>query len=107
MNKLNELTVLIEKWATDRGLDEADSSKQLNKLGEEFGELCRGFNKRDSEKVIDSIGDMYVVMTILAMQQGIDIRECISAAYYEIKDRKGIMIEGIFVKESDLDENKI
>lgn len=99
---INALTTNIEGWAIDRGLDIADSSKQLNKLGEEFGELCAGLNKGDSTKVIDSIGDMYVVLTILAMQQDTDIRECIDVAYKEIKDRKGKMINGIFVKEEDL-----
>ncbi|WP_067725329.1 MazG-like family protein [Oceanobacillus damuensis] len=103
---LNELTTNIERWAIDRGLDTADSSKQLNKLGEEFGELCSGINKRDSTKTIDAIGDMYVVLTILAMQQDTDIKECIEYAYNEIKDRKGEMVNGLFVKESDLKEVK-
>ncbi|MFP3441018.1 MazG-like family protein, partial [Pantoea sp. SIMBA_133] len=63
---INALTTNIEGWAIDRRLDTADSSKQLNKLGEEFGELCAGINKGNTAKVIDSIGDMYVVLTILA-----------------------------------------
>ena len=101
---LNTLTTKIELWAEERGLDEADSSKQLNKLGEEFGELCAGINKSDSAKTIDSIGDMYVVLTILAMQQDTDIKECIAHAYNEIKNRKGKTVNGMFIKQEDLKE---
>ncbi|OOF47769.1 hypothetical protein BKK54_11375 [Rodentibacter genomosp. 1] len=32
----------------------------------------------------------------------IDIRECVQHAYNQIKDRKGKMIDGVFVKEEDL-----
>lgn len=99
---LNKLTSDIEQWAKDRNLDTADPNKQLLKLGEEFGELCQGQAKGKRDQVKDSIGDMYVVMTILSMQLGIDIRDCIDMAYDEIKDRKGQLVDGVFVKEGDL-----
>ncbi len=91
-------------WAIDKNLDEADPGKQIIKLAEEFGELCEGFNKADNDKVVDSIGDMYVVLTILSMQLDLDIRYCVKLAYNEIKDRKGKMVNGVFVKEADLQE---
>jgi len=43
-----------------------------------------------------------VVMTIYALQRGIDIDDCIEEAYNTIKNRKGKMIDGVFVKEEDL-----
>ena len=98
------LTGLIEEWARDRGLDTADHTKQMLKLAEEFGELAEGLAKDKPEQVEDSIGDMYVVMTILALQLGLDIEDCVQKAYNEIKERKGKMINGVFVKESDLKE---
>ena len=52
--------------------------------------------------VIDALMPIYVVLTILSTQLGIDIEECIALAYDEIKDRKGRMIDGVFVKEADL-----
>jgi NTP pyrophosphatase (non-canonical NTP hydrolase) len=97
-------TELIEHWARNRGLDAADPTKQMLKLAEEFGELAQGMAKDKPDQVKDSIGDMYVVMTILSLQLGLDISECIRDAYNEIKDRKGKMINGVFVKESDLQE---
>lgn len=37
---LQELTDKIRTWGIMRGLDQGDKSRQINKLGEEFGELC-------------------------------------------------------------------
>mgnify|MGYP001354229247 CR=1 FL=1 len=99
---MNRLTDKIEQWATDRDLHTADPSKQVIKLGEEFGELCEGMSKADFDKIVDSIGDMYVVLTILSLQLGIKIDDCVAVAYDEIKDRKGRMVDGVFVKEDDL-----
>ena len=96
------LTKKIEKWAIERNLNTADPAKQTIKLGEEFGELCQGIAKNNIDQVKDSIGDMYVVLTILSMQLGLNIEDCISRAYVEIKDRKGKMVNGVFVKEEDL-----
>ena len=98
------ITELIKKWAKDRGLDKADPKAQIGKLLEELGELANGINKGRQEQIIDSIGDIYVVLTILSMQLGLDVETCIYMAYQEIKDRKGKMINGVFVKEEDLKE---
>lgn len=95
-------TELIKQWAIDRNLHTSDPNKQMLKLVEEFGELGEGMAKGNTPLIIDSLGDMYVVMTILAMQMNIDIEKCIDVAYNEIKDRKGKMIDGVFVKEVDL-----
>lgn len=99
---MNELTERIKAWAVERNLHIADPSKQTLKLGEEFGELCQGIAKGRMDQVIDSIGDMYVVLTILSMQLGLDIKQCVQDAYNEIRNRKGKMINGVFVKAEDL-----
>ena len=99
---MNELIVKIQEWAIDRNLHNADPNKQMLKLGEEFGELCAGMARSDTAETLDALGDMFVVMTILAMQLGYPITECVEAAYDEIKDRKGKMINGVFVKTEDL-----
>ena len=100
---MNELTEKIQQWAVARNLHDADPHKQILKLGEEFGELCAGMARSDTAETLDALGDMFVVMTILAMQLGYPITECVEAAYEEIKDRKGKMINGVFVKEADLE----
>ena len=102
MNLGLDVTDMIEQWAIDRGLHTADPSKQMLKLMEEVGELAEGLAKDNPDAVQDAIGDAYVVLTILSMQLGMDIRQCVKMAYNEIKDRKGRMVNGVFVKESDL-----
>jgi len=99
---LDNLTDLIERWAIDKNLHEAAPEKQMLKLMEEVGELAQGLAKNNQEQVIDSIGDVYVVLTILSMQMRIAIGDCVEQAYEEISDRKGKMVNGVFVKEEDL-----
>ena len=101
---MDELTVKIQQWAVARNLYDADPHKQILKLGEEFGELCQALAKNRKPAMIkDAIGDMYVVLTILALQLDLDIEDCVAMAYDEIKDRTGKMINGVFVKEDDLE----
>ena len=87
----------IIKWAEDKNLaDETNSRNQLIKLFEEAGELCAAELKGDHEKVIDSIGDCLVVLTIYAHSKGLNIDKCITHAWNEIKDRRGKTENGIF-----------
>ena len=91
---------LIRKWADDRNLIEgATPQAQMLKMTEEVGELANGIARGNEDVVKDSIGDCVVVLTILAAQFNMNIEDCIDAAYDEIKDRKGRMVDGIFVKE--------
>lgn len=97
-----DITELIKKWAVDRNVVSGDVKSQMVKLLEEAGELAEGINKNKKDLIVDSIGDVYVVLVILCMQLGLDINDCIKAAYDEIKDRKGKLVNGLFVKEEDL-----
>ena len=90
---------LIRRWATERGLyDGGDTKTQFCKLMEEGGELGRAILKKDQHEFVDAIGDMVVVLTNLAHLGGTTIEECIDSAYNEIKNRKGKMSNGTFVK---------
>lgn len=99
---LNKLTRNIEEWASDRGLDVSDPSKQIIKLIEEAGETCNAYLKNRPDEIVDGIGDMYVVLTILCLQLDIDVRNCVDIAWHEIKDRRGQMVNNVFIKEGDL-----
>ena len=91
---------LIRQWAEDRGLyANGDPKTQALKLVEEVGETCRAILKEDRAEAIDGIGDCVVVLTNLAELMDISIEECIKAAYDEIKNRKGKMANGTYVKE--------
>lgn len=97
---LDVLVPLIVKWAEDRNLIEGSNPQaQMLKLTEEMGELAAGIAKGNLALAEDSLGDMMVVMIILAKQLDLELGKCLYTAYEEIKDRKGRMIEGVFVRE--------
>jgi len=90
---------LIREWASERGLYEnGDPKTQALKLVEEVGETCRAILKEDRAEAIDGIGDCVVVLTNLAELLEMRIEDCIREAYNEIKDRKGKMANGTYVK---------
>ena len=95
--QLNDLTL---QWARDRNLIEgSDPKSQFLKTVSEMGELADAINKGSTEEQIDAIGDVLVTLIIVAEQLGLTLTECLAVAYMEIKDRKGRMINGVFVKE--------
>ena len=90
----------IRQWAEDRGIyAEGNSHTQYVKLMEEAGELAKALLNKDVYEIKDAIGDMVVVLTNLAVLEGVQIENCIDSAYNEIANRKGKMINGTFVKE--------
>ena len=90
----------IREWARDRGIyDSGDVKTQLIKLYEETGELSEAVLKDSKLDIVDAIGDSVVVLTNLATLAGFDIEHCIDAAYGEIRQRTGAMVNGTFVKE--------
>ena len=91
---------LIRDWADERGLYEnGDTKTQALKLVEEVGETCRAILKEDYDEITDGIGDCVVVLTNLAQLHGVMIEYCIDAAYQEIKNRKGKMVNGTYKKD--------
>lgn len=165
---MENLIKQIEQWAEDRNIIKGSKPiDQAMKLFSEFGELADNVGKgRDCR---DDIGDVFVVLTIIAAQYesnfmnavfqnenksedlsrlksikhathvlmshlysfvysvedskfcnpffdlksciqylekvaeltGRTLKECVQIAYDDIKDRKGIMSNGVFIKESD------
>ena len=92
---------LIRSWAKERGIyDKGNSHTQYVKLMEEAGELAEALLKNDKYEIKDAIGDMVVVLTNLAVLEGMQIENCIDSAYNEIANRKGKMKNGTFVKQT-------
>ena len=93
----------IRSWASVRGIyDRGDSKTQYVKLMEEAGELARALLKNDKPEIIDSIGDIAVVLTNLAKLENLNIEDCIDNAYQTISKRTGKMKNGTFVKTESL-----
>jgi NTP pyrophosphatase (non-canonical NTP hydrolase) len=90
----------ILKWAEPKGLlNPQIAPQQFMKLVEEVGELSNAILKDDKAEQIDALGDIQVVLIILAEQLGFDLDTCLECAYNEIKNRKGKTINGSFIKE--------
>ena len=91
----------VKQWHIDRNLiDGASDKDQVCKLIQEVGELSDNVCK--NKDVADDIGDIMVVLINIAERNGLSLEHCLDVAYDDIKDRKGRMIDGIFVKEGDL-----
>jgi NTP pyrophosphatase (non-canonical NTP hydrolase) len=102
---INSIEVLIREWADDRKLNDkagpfgSQSFKQLAKLTEESGEIAEALIKKKIDDLKDGIGDVIVVLIILAYQNNTSIADCLELAYNEIKDRTGKTVDGVFIKE--------
>ena len=91
----------IKKWHHDRNsIEGSDDKSQFAKLIQEAGELSDNICK--GKDIRDDIGDMIVVLINIAERNDISITECVRQAWDDIKDRKGRMVDGVFVKEGDL-----
>jgi NTP pyrophosphatase (non-canonical NTP hydrolase) len=99
---INDLTVRIYAWFDEKGLH--DPAMQFAKLNEEVGEMAHELTRwrKDSEEMKDAIGDVFVTLVGMAHHLDMDLSECINMAYQTIRNRKGKVIEGSFVKEEKM-----
>jgi len=96
----------IAQWHHDRNLIEgATNQSQFMKLISEAGELANNLAK--GKDCRDDIGDMIVVLINIAERNGYTIEECLTQAWDDIKDRKGKMVNGTFVKNTDADYEQL
>ena len=165
-DKLEVLVQSIEQWAEDRNIIKgAKPIDQAMKLFSEHGELSDHVGNNELDKVFDDVGDVFVVLTIIAKQcnlsiynhsdiklkhsglkvdvafltselatiatevhewddestyfpvhalncavarlrsiaeqVGLTLDYCVEQAYNDIKDRKGVLFNGVFIKESN------
>jgi len=114
---MKELIEKVKQWAESRNIIKGSTPiKQHDKLVEEvlelrdaiatdsfFGEIEHTRNKGKISpleyEIKDGIGDSIVCLINLATMYNMEIEDCLAHAYEEIKDRKGKMIDGTFVKE--------
>lgn len=100
------LIYMIRQWHHDRNLiDGATDKDQVCKLIQEVGELSSSVCEGNDIK--DDIGDIIVVLINIAERNNVTIAECLDRAYNDIKDRKGTMVDGIFIKETTMPEDQM
>lgn len=86
-------------WGTARNITAdggATALSQTKKMAEELQEFI---DAKTPEEAEDAVGDMFVVLVQICRLRGILLTDAVESAYNEIKDRKGTMKDGVFVKE--------
>jgi NTP pyrophosphatase (non-canonical NTP hydrolase) len=112
----DELIEAVKAWGNVKGITGPEGKGtllgQLEKTQEELTETrdaaaiwqyLRNHNKpveaaNMRPHLEDGFGDCMVTLILAAEMAGMDIRECLAAAYEEIKHRTGRMVNGQFVK---------
>lgn len=94
---IETLVPSIEAWAEARGITSPQS--QLLKFFEEGGELASALLKNKEEEEKDAVGDVLVTLIIYCKLRNINLAECLSLAWEQIKNRTGKTQGGIFVKD--------
>ena len=110
-----ELETKVLEWADDKGiLDKATPLAQAKKTLEEVQELLEAVSAQEKEhyfftntkgkevatvdEIKDALGDILVTIIIGAELQGLQLEDCLESAYNVIKNRKGKMVDGQFIK---------
>lgn len=93
----------VTEWGVGKGLTKPEARfTQIAKLGEEFGELCNAtIRNKSHEQVRDAIGDMCVVLQMLAASYDCSLDQCREESWTAIKDRTGTTVDGAFIKDSE------
>lgn len=98
---MRDLVQKVLQWGADRNLIEGSTpERQFSKMMEEVGEIGIAIGKDDIDEIRDAIGDTVVTLILTGAQYDLDLGECLRAAYDVIKDRKGKLINGVFVKDA-------
>lgn len=96
---LGTLEARVLQWHFDRNLVRGSTDlAQFSKLEEEVAELKASLEAGTCP--VDDIGDIIVVLINIAARNKLSLFDCLHHAYEDIKDRKGKMVDGVFVKEA-------
>jgi hypothetical protein len=100
----NDIIGKIRYWGEQRYITgpegEGTLQTQLEKAQEELDETKWAAENGCTDEIKDGIGDTAVCLILAAERAGLTFEECLEAAWMEIKDRKGRMLNGKFVKET-------
>tara|TARA_B100000214_G_C23844940_1_gene570608 strand:- start:257 stop:550 length:294 start_codon:yes stop_codon:yes gene_type:complete len=97
---MDDLIYNVKMWAEEKNLLKKENSHaQMLKVLEEVGETAGAILKNKNQETIDGIGDSFVTLIILCYQLELEPKDCLEAAWNEIKNRKGKTVNGTFIRE--------
>lgn len=96
----SELFDNIRKWFDEKELIKQENApKQMMKVMEELGELSSAIIKGKRDEEIDAFGDVMITLLGLSYMRNVSLMACTRSAYEVIKQRKGKVVNGSFIKE--------
>lgn len=87
------------EWGVERNITAEGGATALTQSRKMAEELQEFIDAKTPEEASDAIGDMLVMIVQMARLRGIYLSDALEGAWNEIKDRKGTMVDGVFVKE--------
>lgn len=109
LSTMDNVLLAVRQWGVDKGLTgpegKATIKGQYDKLEEEFQELGEALSYGNIDEIVDAIGDMTVVLTLLCdlvnkeYPVDVDMPWCLRSAYNVISKRTGTMVDGQFQKD--------
>ena len=95
------MVILAQQLGVELKLVEVNIVHQYdNELIIQLSKIASGLSK--NKDTTENVNKAFSIVVNLAADCNCDFLECVSFAYNEIKDRKGKMVGGTFVKEEDL-----
>ncbi len=105
MKDMKSLINKVLNWAYKKEiLIKVAKLTQTNKVLEEVEEIKEAVENNNKKEIKDGIGDTLVTLIILSDMYNWDISECLQKAYNEIKNRKGMIKNGMFIKDKNQNE---
>lgn len=96
----SELFDNIRKWFDEKELIKQENApKQMMKVVEELGELSSAIIKGKRDEEIDAFGDVMITLLGLSYMRNVSLMACTRSAYEVIKNRRGKVVNGSFIKE--------
>lgn len=112
IDAIGDMLVVMIIYCQQQGYHE---TKELFEIKVKFFKLLKLLNINDAEILdyiakcildtritIEEIRNVVTILACMAERLDITLKDCLQSAYDEIKDRRGRMVNGVFVKESDL-----
>lgn len=109
IDRFEELTELVNKWGIARGLLRENGCTvraQAYKMAEEAEETADAYETGNIPGAVDGLGDQLVVLIQQCRLCGITLDQALEVAWKSIKERRGQMVAGIFIKQDDWDKLK-
>ncbi len=83
----------------DLGLENANIVERNDIILIAMGHLAEGIAKQKLDLAKEAIIDIVIISLNSVEQTPFTLQQCYDAAYEEIKDRKGKMVNGVYIKE--------